>query len=527
MRPGAAIARHGGDAEDPRSLAIDLGAVPFRPAVESRGQGDAEAGDLSPARVVELLVRRFSGSLEDDWPRGLEVLTRAVGGRAAILGLEGPDELPIAVAAYGPVEAITRHRAVVAGVKRESARRGSGVRGFRVGGDDPVDFALTDDPGGGFLGLAVWGATEPEEAVAELLRAGVLLADRLLRPHAPPPAVSRPAAGPEAPLRFPPGYVVGTSEPCRALHRDLAGVVRSDLSVLLCGETGTGKEMLARMIHLSSRRAGGPFLAINCAAIPDTLLEAELFGVERRIATGVEPRQGRFEQARGGTLFLDEIGEMPPALQVKLLRVLQEREVQPLGGSARRIDVRVVAATNRDLREAMAEGDLRPDLYYRLAGVEIFVPPIRRRRADVPALVRHFLDRALDDAGKRIRGVSLRAMEHLVAYAWPGNVRELEHEVRRLAFACPEGGVIDSSHLRPALLREAADPPELVLDRTARADFDLKEYLEGIERGILEEALARAGGNQSRAAEDLGLSRNGLAKKIKRFGIEPRAAVKG
>ncbi|MGK2859224.1 MAG: sigma 54-interacting transcriptional regulator, partial [Thermoanaerobaculia bacterium] len=255
------------------------------------------------------------------------------------------------------------------------------------------------------------------------------------------------------PLLVPPGMVVGESAAFRDLMSRIEGAVASRMDVLLLGETGTGKEFFSRMIHSSGATASGPFVAINCAAIPSDLLEAELFGVQARYATGVDARVGRFIQADGGSIFLDEIGELAEPLQAKMLRVLQEREVLPLGASVpRHIDLRVIAASNRDLLGLVDQGRFRRDLYYRLAGLEFLLPPLRERPDDIPALALSFLERCSQEQQKTIRGISRRALEILLAHDWPGNVRELQNEVARAVLHCHDGGILRTEHF-PSVLR--------------------------------------------------------------------------
>jgi transcriptional regulator of acetoin/glycerol metabolism len=320
----------------------------------------------------------------------------------------------------------------------------------------------------------------------------------------------RPAHG----LVFPEGYVPGDSPSVESLYAQMAPLVRGDLPVLVLGETGVGKECVARILHLSSARRAGPFTAINCAAIPADLLEAELFGIGRAVATGVAERKGRFQLAERGTLFLDEIGEMPPALQTKLLRALQEKEVQQVGGALVPVDIRVVAATNSDLQRRMEDGAFRRDLYYRVAGYALRVPPLRERREDLPALVEAFVRVHAAETGKRVRGVTVRTLRALGDYAWPGNVRELEHEVRRLVYLCPDGQPLESGMLSPHIL--TADEPA---EPEPSPGLSLEANLDHLERRLIREALARAGGNRSEAARLLGVSRNGLALKMERLGI--------
>ena len=320
-------------------------------------------------------------------------------------------------------------------------------------------------------------------------------------------------------LVFPPGYVAGASAAVAVLHRQMRGVAASGLPVLVRGETGVGKEMVARTLHLSSPRSAGPLVAVNCAAIPADLLEAEMFGIGKGVATGVEARQGRFQEADGGTLFLDEVGEMPPPLQAKLLRALEEGVVQPLGRRPQAIDVRLVAATNADLLAMAKDGRFREDLYYRLAGAVLDVPPLRRRPEDVTVLLEHFGRRAARAAGKTVHGVTWRALERLTAHPWLGNVRELAHLAERLVHLAPDGGAIDSTLLPPEI--GATEPGAAAGVPVAEVDsLRLEDHVEPLERRLVEEALHRTGGNRTRAAELLGMSRNGLAYKLKNLGLD-------
>jgi DNA-binding NtrC family response regulator len=319
----------------------------------------------------------------------------------------------------------------------------------------------------------------------------------------------------EAPaLVLPPGMVAGTSAPMRALLADVERVAAGRIDVLLLGETGAGKELVAQAIHLSSARARAPFIAVNCAAVAKELLEAELFGIGRAVATGVEARPGLFAAAHGGTIFLDEIGEMPAALQPKLLRVLQEREVLAVGATKpRMVDVRVISSTNRDLGQLVTDGAFRPDLYYRLRGIELRVPPLRERREDIPPLVHAFARAAA--AHKRIRGISRKALTHLIEFDWPGNVRELRNTIEAAVVRCPDGGTIQESHLAlpaPSPPFRAVSPPS--------PDTTLSNRLEHAERDAILEAIRQSGGNKSRAAKLLGITRAGLYLKLKRYGIE-------
>ncbi len=302
-----------------------------------------------------------------------------------------------------------------------------------------------------------------------------------------------------------------------AMRRTLAlcdRVAATAVSVLLLGESGTGKELVARAIHQNSPRAKKPFVAVNCAAITETLLESELFGHLRGAFTGADrARQGLFEVADGGTLFLDEVGEMSPGMQAKLLRVLQDGEVRPIGGTlSRKVDVRVIAATLRDLPKLVEKGTFREDLYYRLAVLTVNVPSLRERREDVPVLVQFFLGKH----GRSEVKVDRRAMARLVDYAWPGNVRQLENEVLRAALLCD--GTLRESDLDPKLIARELDP-----DAPARSALDLRGAVEDLERKLVERALRECRGNQSKAAIALGLSRFGLQKMLKRLRLEESA----
>jgi DNA-binding NtrC family response regulator len=352
------------------------------------------------------------------------------------------------------------------------------------------------------------------------------LAEKLL----PPSPMDR---SPDAPsvdvLSLPPGMVVGSSAAVQDLLAQVRALSRSDLSVLLLGETGTGKELFARLIHDSGPHARGPFVAINCAAIPTELLEAELFGIVGRVATGVDPRPGLFVQAHGGTLFLDEIGDMPERLQAKLLRALQEREVLPLGSSSpRKVDARIVAASNRDLGRLVKEGLFRADLYYRLRGLELRLPPLRERREDLPVLLLAFASRAAAKYGKRVHGLSRRALSALLAYNWPGNVRELEATIERAVLLCPDGGTLQREHLGSLgepRNEEQSGPVNLESPPSPKKTSEprnLQEQVDDLERRAILAALAAAKGNQTQAARMLGITRNGLALKVRRLDIPPK-----
>ncbi len=336
------------------------------------------------------------------------------------------------------------------------------------------------------------------------------------RPRRGPLRAARAAKAPAEPADATP-RIVGRSPALRALLDLVARAARSRATVLLAGETGTGKELLAREVHRGSTRREGPFLAINCAAFPDTLLESELFGHVRGAFTGAErARSGVFEQANGGTLFLDEIGETSPSLQAKLLRALQEREVRPVGGArARPVDVWVIAATNRELRAEIAAGHFRADLYYRLAVFPVNVPPLRARPEDVLPLAEHFLQRHGAREGKPDCRLAGQTADLLRAHTWPGNVRELENEMQR-ALALVEAGAEIQPEQLSAHLRAALDP---MAEAGPRAD-SLRETLARVEAWLIRRALDAHGGRRSATARTLGITREGLYKKMKRYGIE-------
>jgi two-component system nitrogen regulation response regulator GlnG len=330
------------------------------------------------------------------------------------------------------------------------------------------------------------------------------------------------------------GALIGRHPRMQDVYKTIGRIAGSDVSVLLRGESGTGKELIARAIHHYSRRAGRPFVAVSCAAIPGTLLESEMFGHERGAFTDAKERRlGRFELAHGGTLYLDEIGDMPVELQMKLLRALQERTIERLGGhDPIRVDVRVLAATNRDLEALMKEGRFREDLYYRLNVVTVALPPLRERRRDIPLLVEHFLAKHAAELGER--GVAPEALDRLVGHDWPGNVRELENVVQR-AMVMATGSVILPEHLPIGPVSAAASVAvdatlEEIIERKLvecvrglreHASANLYDLMIGlVEKPLLRAVLRETGGNQVRAAQILGINRNTLRKKLLEHGID-------
>lgn len=306
---------------------------------------------------------------------------------------------------------------------------------------------------------------------------------------------------------FPFSSILGVSRPIRELIARTERVADSSLSVIITGETGVGKELFAKSIHYNSSRSARPFVPVNCSAIPETIFESEMFGIEKGVATGVEARTGKIEQAQGGTLFLDEIGEMPLHLQVKMLRVLEERVIDRVGGRVSiPVDLRIIVATNRDLKKEIAAGRFREDLFYRLNGVELRVPPLRERGDDIVLLARHFLEKWARSCGRPDMRLTAGALERLRGYPWPGNVRELDNEIERAAaLACTDA--IDVSDLSDAL-------------RDYRPiNAGEMSILKDSEKALIERTLQECEGNKTSAAERLGMSREGLRKKLKRLGL--------
>jgi len=348
--------------------------------------------------------------------------------------------------------------------------------------------------------------TKPFDVEELVLRVGMIAKRRALEDELET-ARARIAGAPDS-------EIVGASPAMAALLDRLSTVAPSDAPVLVVGETGTGKELVARRLHTRSQRVSGPFVAVNCAAFPETLLEAELFGYERGAFTGaVKKREGRFKAADRGTLFLDEVAEMPLPAQAKLLRVVQEGVVEPLGtNTGVRVDVRLVSATNRDLKRAIAEGRFREDLYYRLHGIGLSLPPLRERPGDLPLLVAHFLARCAP-AGAKLPEISLPAWQALTTYPFPGNVRELAHAVQHAAILS-RGGTILVEHLPDDIVKVATSTQP-----GHRTVGPLAVVLKQAEREHLLKALAVADGKRTRAAELLGISRKNLWEKLRAHGI--------
>ncbi|HXK07728.1 MAG TPA: sigma-54 dependent transcriptional regulator [Verrucomicrobiae bacterium] len=312
--------------------------------------------------------------------------------------------------------------------------------------------------------------------------------------------------------------LIGESREMQSIHQVIGLVASRRATVLITGETGTGKELAARALHLAGNRRGGPWVAVNCSALPESLLESELFGHVRGAFTGaIQSRAGRFEQAQGGTIFLDEIGEMPLDLQAKLLRVLQERELQRLGGSETiRLDIRVVAATNCDLAVRVAQGKFRQDLYYRLNVVPLEMPPLRRRPGDVPLLAGHFVEKICCAEGLPRKLLAPEALERLCRHSWPGNVRQLENAVEMAVALSADRSSLGTADF--PLIESSipwTDDSGVPMVAVPDSGLDYEHTLAGIERSIIEQALRKTGGNKKAAAEMLRLKRTTLSAKVR------------
>lgn len=324
--------------------------------------------------------------------------------------------------------------------------------------------------------------------------------------------------------RYRVGNIIGNSSRMRQVFEMIHRVAKSNATILIRGESGTGKELVANAIHYNSPRAAKPFIKVNLAALPETLVESELFGHERGAFTGaLQRKQGRFELAQGGTIFLDEIGDLSPNVQLKLLRVIQEREFIRLGGTTTlKADVRIIAATHRDLEKLVADGTFREDLYYRLNVFPIYLPPLRERKTDIPLLAEHFLEKYAKENNRRAPRLSQGAIDLLMQYSWPGNVRELENVIERSLLVC-DGDLLLSSHL-PASLQPRMGICSINGNRNGRHSdrLSLAAQVENLERELIIEALTATRGNQSAAAEYLDTSLRILGYKIRRYGINPK-----
>jgi Nif-specific regulatory protein len=315
--------------------------------------------------------------------------------------------------------------------------------------------------------------------------------------------------------RFRPSNIIGNTNVMQEVYDLIAQVSKSEATVLIRGESGTGKELVAQAIHYNSLRAGKPFIKVNCAALPESVIESELFGHEKGAFTGaVASRKGRFELAGGGTLFLDEVGDLSPSLQIKLLRVLQEREFERVGGTETiKVDVRLIAATNIDLEQRILEGSFRQDLYYRLNVFPIHIPPLRERKTDILLLADYFVEKYSKSSYKNVRRISTPAIDMLMAYHWPGNVRELENCIER-AVLLSRDDVIHGHHL----------PPSLQTAEASGTAFKgrLETALENVEQELVLDALKSSRGNMAKAARSLGITERMMGLRINRYGIDPK-----
>lgn len=327
--------------------------------------------------------------------------------------------------------------------------------------------------------------------------------------------------------KFHPASLVGESKRMSDVYASIELVSQTKATVLLRGESGTGKERIAHSIHYNSDRVDGPFIRVSCAALPDTLLESELFGYEKGAFTGANAtKKGRFELAHGGTLFLDEIGDIPATTQIKLLRVLQEKEFERLGGTQTiRVDIRLITATNKNLEQDVQAGTFRQDLYYRLNVIPIFLPSLRERKEDIPLLVDHFLSKSNDENGKNVKYVSDEAMKYLMEYSWPGNVRELENAIERAVVLCksdilsPDLFPIPGTKTHPVLT--GMKPPEPFKDiETLEKESSLTDAVSELEKKLIIKAMDQTKGNQRMAAKVLGITDRILGYKLKSYGLK-------
>ncbi len=497
------------------------------PIVQSPAFGSSMASQW--LRLAELFHARLYSKREGDFGAALALLIEELHLEGAGV-LEIPeDRYPIVLAASGQVG-----RPATDELRRAcSAYLAAGMRPdvyFKSVSEvvPPMTLAMLRSAGADPMVLALWGAFPGRAESEQLLRILVRMLEPCRTGYDSKGEETRPREFPG--LAFPPDYVHAQSAAMGKIYHLMQTLAMGDLPILIVGETGVGKEYLAQILHASSPRRGGPFVAINCAAIPAELLEAELFGIGEGVATGVSAKEGRLQMADGGTIFLDEIGDMSADLQAKLLRALQEKEVHPVGRDPVPVDVRVLAATNQDLSKRIEKGSFRSDLYYRLAGYMLQIPPLRDRPEDIPALVEHFLRSCAKDLGRPIRGLTVRALRLLCNYPWPGNVRELANEVRRAVYLCPENRTIESSILSQGIrdhepLAERVDAPgygrtEPETEEDLSAAIGLATLnLEHLEQQAIEAALARSGHNQVQAAKLLGISRQSLRRRMDRLGL--------
>ncbi len=510
------------------AIADQTGTVPI---VQSPARGLAASMAAQWLRVAEVFHYHLYGKPEGDLGAALGVLVDELHLEGAGI-LEIPeDQYPIVLAASGQVaRAATDELRRVCTAYLASSMRSDVFFKTTAETSPPMTLTVLRSPGVDPLVLVLWGGFPGRANCEQLLRVLV----RMVGPCRPR---LEPSGGERRPrdfpgLVFPPDYVDAQSAAMNKIYRLMQTLALGDLPILIVGETGVGKEYLSQILHGSSPRRKGPFVAINCAAIPAELLEAELFGIGEGVATGVSAKEGRLQLADGGTIFLDEIGDMSADLQAKLLRALQEKEVHPVGRDPVPVDVRVLAATNQDLSKRIEDGSFRSDLYYRLAGYMLEIPPLRDRPEDVPALVEHFLRTCAKELGRPIRGLTVRALRLLCDYPWPGNVRELSNEVRRAVYLCPENRTVESSILSQAIRDH--EPPEPGENRGDSSLLETQETddlppsmglgldslnLEQLESQAIEEGLRRCDYNQVQAAKLLGISRQSLRRRMERFGL--------
>ncbi len=493
---------------------------PRRKGIKDTPTGDGVEVSQRWFGALDRIGDVLAGTGELGVARSLEVLVSALGAvGAAFIGWDRSSDLRVVrhtagdFRPPGEVEEFLK----TAGAHRSEGGSGLAVYSRAQETDPPLALAVAADGSPTLHAVVVLGEFPQRKACGRFLELFLKLVLRSL-PDAPtsdPVRLRRPVPD----LIFPEGYVVGRSERMMSVYHQLRHLLSGDLPVLITGETGVGKEFIARILHTSSARTSGPFVAVNCAALPADLLEAELFGIEAGVATGVNKRDGKMRLAEGGVVFLDEIGDMSPALQAKLLRALQEKEVHPVGARGPvPLDVRVVAATNTDLHERIGEGRFRSDLYYRIAGYTLDIPPLRERRGDVAALVEFMMQRVAIEVDKPISGISVKALRALVDASWPGNVRELEHEVRRLVYLCPPDQPITVAMVSPGVLAQGAAIEAQALDLDG--DLTLSRHAAELERRLVALALTRTRGKRATAARLLGISRYGLTLKMKRLGLD-------
>ena len=475
-----------------QAVVEEVDAADLEPAIEiptpapfrARGPGDTQGGSTVGWASLEAFTFRRLPELADRLARGDDhvELAHAVG--TALF-----DALPCHVVEVARSRGNDRALLFTAAHDRDSAS-GTWVR---ADAGDGAQLAVR----------LVSGALA--ERYAPIVAACAALLRASLRPTAEPRSAAPDRRAPSPPS--PPSVVPRMRE----IYAQAARIAPSDVSVLILGESGTGKELLARYLHAASDRTDRPLVILNCAALPRDLLESELFGVERGVATGVDARPGKFESAHGGTLVLDEIGDMAPETQARILRVLQEREVYRLGGHAPRpADTRVIASTNRDLDAMLSDGRFRSDLYHRIADWVVELPPLRERRGDIPNLAAHFLAKACRARGVRAAGISRAAADSLVAYDWPGNVRQLEKEMSRAALFIADGELLETGHLQPALTASR--------DPTATGQ-SLKDVVERAEREHIERTLSACGGAVADAAAQLDVGLSTLYRRMRVLGI--------